>query len=63
MSNIALFPIGSVVFIFATWATLVFLYLRFNEVYRTDQADATDGPEIVTDGNVELLSSQGRASA
>ena len=57
MSEIVLFSIGAVLFIFLTWATLVFLYLRFNDVYRVDQAKPADGPEILTEGNVELLSS------
>lgn len=58
MSEIVLFSIGAVLFIFLTWATMMFLYLRFNDVYRIDQAATAVGPEIMVDGNVELLSSQ-----
>lgn len=61
MNEVILFSIGSVLFIFVTWATMMFLYLRFNTVYRTDQATA-DGPEILTEGNVELLSTPKPAS-
>ncbi len=56
MSDIAIFSIGAVLFIFLTWATMMFLYLRFNDVYRVDQAQTTEGPEIRMEGNVELLS-------
>ena len=59
MSNTLLFGIGSIVFILLTWATLMFLYLRFNDVYRGDQAKATSGPNIVVDGNLEVLASPG----
>lgn len=55
MSDIAIFSVGAILFIFLTWATMMFLYLRFNDVYRTDQAATRDGPEILMDGNVELL--------
>jgi hypothetical protein len=54
MSEIVIFSIGAVLFILLTWATMMFLYLRFNDIYRIDQA-ATDGPDILMDGNVELL--------
>lgn len=57
MSNVTLFAIGLIVFILLTWATLMFLYLRFNNVYRRDQAQTENGPKIVVDGNLELLSS------
>jgi len=63
MSNVALFAIGSIVFIFSTWATLMFLYMRFNSVYRSDQADTAGGPEIVVEGNIELLSTPSRAAS
>jgi hypothetical protein len=56
MSDVVLFAVGSIVFIFLTWATLMFLYLRFNDVYRSDQAQTSGGPEIVAEGNLELLS-------
>ncbi|MDJ0498267.1 MAG: hypothetical protein QNJ89_10575 [Acidimicrobiia bacterium] len=55
MSDAALFGIGSIVFIFATWATLMFLYWRFNEVYRSDQPGDESGSSAV-DG-LELTSS------
>ena len=55
MSDIAIFSVGAVLFIILTWATMMFLYLRFNDVYRTDQAATQAGPEILMDGNVELL--------
>ena len=62
MSNVTLFAIGSIVFIFLTWATLMFLYLRFNDVYRSDQADAA-APGDENGGNVELLREPERRSA
>lgn len=55
MSDVALFGIGSIVFIFATWATLMFLYWRFNEVYRSDQDANEDGPELVVEDNMKPL--------
>ena len=55
MSSVALFAVGSIVFMFLTWATLMFLYLRFNDVYRNDQADTGSGAKIMVDGNVEML--------
>ena len=54
MSDIAIFSVGSVLFFFLTWATVMFLYLRFNEIYRRDEATAP-GAEIVEEGNLELL--------
>jgi hypothetical protein len=54
MSDIAIFSIGSILFIFLTWATVMFLYLRFNQLYRRDEATAP-GAEIVEEGNLELL--------
>lgn len=57
MSDTLLFGVGSVVFILLTWATLMFLYLRFNDVYRSDQAEADTAPDIVVEGNLELLAS------
>ena len=56
MNNVALFAIGSIVFVFSTWATLMFLYMRFNAVYRVDQANSSGDLEIVMEGNVEVLS-------
>jgi hypothetical protein len=61
MSNVALFGIGSIVFIFLTWATLMFLYLRFNDVYRTDQANSETGPDTAVEGNLQLLATPSRA--
>lgn len=55
MNDVVIFSIGAVLFILLTWATMMFLYLRFNDIYRVDQA-ATEGPHILMDGNVELLS-------
>ena len=63
MSNVTLFAIGLIVFILLTWATLMFLYLRFNNVYRRDQAQTENGPEIVVEGNLELLSARKRAAS
>ncbi|MDJ0923220.1 MAG: hypothetical protein QNJ77_01555 [Acidimicrobiia bacterium] len=63
MNEILLFSIGAVLFIFLTWATLMFLYLRFNEVYRLDQANSPGDLEIVMDGNVEVLSTPNHASS
>ncbi len=57
MSNVTLFAVGSVVFIFLTWATVMFLYLQFNRIYRQDQAKAP-GAEIIEEGNIELLTSR-----
>ena len=54
MSDVAIFSVGAVLFIFLTWATVMFLYLRFNQVYRRDEAAST-GAEIVEEGNLELL--------
>ena len=56
MSNVALFATGSIVFIFLTWATLMFLYWRFNEIYRKDQDVVTEGPGII-EGDRGLSSS------
>ena len=53
MSNPALFGVGSIVFIFATWATLMFLYWRFNEIYRTDQDAIAENPDITAVGSRE----------
>ena len=55
MSDVWIFSIGAVIFIFLTWATIVFLSLRFSELYRADQAAAAGAPEIVMEGNVEVL--------
>jgi hypothetical protein len=60
MNNVTLFAIGMIVFILLTWATLMFLYLRFNNVYRRDQAQAEGGPETFVDGNLEVLSAPER---
>ena len=63
MSNVALFATGSIVFIFLTWATLMFLYWRFNEIYKSDQDAFADGPGIVGEGDRGLSSSPETAEA
>lgn len=55
MSDVWIFSIGAVIFIFLTWATIVFLSLRFSEIYRVDQAAAEGAPDIVMEGNTEVL--------
>ena len=55
MSDAWIFSIGAVIFIFLTWATIVFLSLRFSELYRIDQASAEGGPDIIQEGNTEIL--------
>lgn len=55
MSDVWIFSIGAVIFIFLTWATIVFLSLRFSEIYRADQASASGAPDIVMEGNTEVL--------
>ena len=55
MSDVWIFSIGAVIFIFLTWATIVFLSLRFSELYRIDQAASEGGPEIIQEGNTEVL--------
>ena len=63
MSNVALFATGSIVFIFLTWATLMFLYWRFNEIYRSDQEAVADRPAVVVDDDRGLASSPDKAEA
>lgn len=55
MSDAWIFSIGAVIFIFLTWAVIVFLSLRFNEIYRVDQAASAGAPDIVMEGNTEVL--------
>ena len=55
MSDVWIFSIGAVIFIFLTWATIVFLSLRFSELYRADQAAADGAPDIIMEGNTEVL--------
>lgn len=55
MSDAWIFSIGAVIFIFLTWATIVFLSLRFSELYRIDQASAAGAPDIIMEGNTEVL--------
>ena len=55
MSDVWIFSIGAVIFIFLTWATIVFLSLRFSELYRIDQAKSEGGPDIIMEGNTEVL--------
>ncbi len=55
MSDVWIFSIGAVIFIFLTWATIVFLSLRFSELYRIDQASAAGAPDIIMEGNTEVL--------
>ena len=55
MSDVWIFSIGAVIFIFLTWATIVFLSLRFSQIYRADQAAAEGAPDIVMEGNTEVL--------
>jgi hypothetical protein len=55
MSDAWIFSIGAVIFIFLTWATIVFLSLRFSELYRIDQASSEGAPDIVMEGNTEVL--------
>jgi len=61
MNDAWIFSIGAVIFIFLTWATIVFLSLRFSELYRTDQASSKLAPDIVMEGNTEVLSARDRA--
>ena len=60
MSDAWIFSIGAVIFIFLTWATIVFLSLRFSELYRTDQASSKFAPDIVMEGNTEVLAARDR---
>jgi len=55
MSDVWIFSIGAVIFIFLTWATIVFLALRFSDLYRVDQAAATGAPDIIMEGDTEVL--------
>ena len=55
MTDAWIFSIGAVIFIFLTWAVIVFLSLRFSELYRVDQAASSGGPDIIMEGNVEVL--------
>ena len=55
MSDAWIFSIGAVIFIFLTWAVIVFLSLRFNALYRADQAASTGAPDIIMEGNTEVL--------
>jgi hypothetical protein len=55
MSDVWIFSIGAVIFIFLTWATIVFLSLRFSQLYRADQASGAGAPDIVMEGNTEVL--------
>ena len=55
MNNVALFSVGSVIFVFLTWATIVFLAKRFSEIYRADQAASDEAPAIVMEGNTEVF--------
>lgn len=63
MSDVWIFTIGAVIFIFLTWATIVFLSLQFSEIYRTDQASAEGAPDIVMEGNTEVLVNKESSSA
>ena len=60
MSEVWIFSIGAVLFIFLTWATIVFLSLRFSQLYRSDQASSAHGPDIVMEGNTEVLAARAR---
>ena len=62
MSDPALFGIGSIVFIFLTWATLMFLYWRFNEVYRSDQVEVSQEQASTVENDAELLSAPQQAA-
>lgn len=62
MSDPALFGIGSIVFIFLTWATLMFLYWRFNEVYRSDQVEVSQEQASTVENDAELLSAPKQAA-
>ena len=55
MSDVWIFSIGAVIFIFLTWATIVFLALRFSELYRVDQAASSGAPDIIMEGDTEVL--------
>lgn len=55
MSDALIFSIGAVIFMFLTWATIVFLSLRFSALYRVDQASSPGAPDIVMEGNTEIL--------
>lgn len=54
MSDVWIFSIGAGIFIGLTWATIVFLSLRFTEIYLADQAAADTGPSIVMEGTTEV---------
>ncbi|NNC93850.1 MAG: hypothetical protein HKN80_15305 [Acidimicrobiia bacterium] len=58
MNDAWIFSIGAVLFIFLTWATIVFLSLRFSELYRVDQASSAGAPEIIMEGNTEVLTTK-----
>ena len=58
MTDFWIFSIGAVIFIFLTGATILFMYFRFNDVYRVDQAADPAAPEIVMDGNTEVFASR-----
>ena len=57
MSDVWIFSIGAVIFIALTWATIVFLSLRFTDIYMADQAAADTGPDIVMEGTTEVYAS------
>lgn len=58
MSDVWIFSIGAVIFISLTWATIVFLSLRFSELYRADQASSPGAPDIIMEGNTEVLAAK-----
>lgn len=58
MNEVAIFSVGSILFILLTWATIMFFYLRFNQIYRRDEATAP-GANILEEGNMEYLTTPG----
>ena len=63
MTDVLIFSIGSVLFIVLTGATILFLYFRFSEIYRTDQAADPEAPVIITKGTSEMFAAGKAAPA
>ncbi len=59
MSEVLLFGIGFTLFVITSTATLIFGYLQFRRIYRSDQA-SSGGPEITMEGNTEVFKTRGR---
>jgi hypothetical protein len=63
MTDVLIFSIGSVLFIVLTGATILFLYFRFSELYRVDQAADPAAPVVITDGATEVFAAGRTAPA